>query len=266
MWRYIFLSLLPLHVWADLVLAAIPWRAPESLESLYAPLIEIISKATGQKVSFMVSENYTQLINQVEDAKADIAIFGANSYIEAKERIPNLIYLATCKIPNDHYKSLLIAHKTNHLPLKSYRSKHLALTDRASTSGYLYPLLMLDDANLKPKDFATVTLLGSHYRVYEAIANKVVDIGGVSMTGFEEAVKIHGDIFAIIQKSKPIPQDPIAVAPHLPKEQIQAIQNALKDETSKLIFQKYQSDLKGVAIHDDSYYDIVRRARAWQNQ
>lgn len=266
MWRYIFLALLPLHVWADLVLAAIPWRSPEALERLYAPLVEIISKATSQKVSFMVSENYTQLIDQVEDAKADIAIFGANSYVEAKERIPDLIYLATCKVPDDHYKSLLISHKSNHLPLSSYRSKHLALTDKASTSGYLYPLMMLENANLKPEDFATVTLLGSHYRVYEAIANKVVDIGGVSMTNLKGAIETHGDIFEIIQMSDPIPQDPIVIAPHVEKEYIDALKSALASDWAQKIFDKYKTDLKGVSIHDDSYYDIVRRVKAWQNE
>lgn len=266
MMRFIALILLPLHVWAELILAAIPWRDFAALEHLYTPLIEIISKSTGQKVRFIVSENYSQLIDQVEEGQADIAIFGANSYVEAKERVPNLIYLGTCKIPNDHYKSILIAHKSNLAPLSEYKGKHLALTDKASTSGYVYPLLMLHEAQMGPKDFATVTLLGSHYRIYEAVANGVVDIGGVSMTGLEKAIETYGDIFGIVQMSEPIPQDPITIAPHVKKEYLHAIQKALLEDWAHNIFERYQTDLKGVAVHNDAYYDIVRRAKAWQKE
>jgi phosphonate transport system substrate-binding protein len=266
MMRFIFLALLPLHVCAELILAVVPWRSPEALERLYAPLVQIISQSTGQKVRFMVSSNYSQLINQVAEEHADIAIFGANSYVEAKERIPNLIYLGTCKIPNDHYNSILIAHKSNLAPLQSYRGKHLALTDKASTSGYVYPLLMLHEAQIGIEDFATVSLLGSHYRIYEAVANKVIDIGGVSMTGLEDAIKIHGDIFGIIQMSEPIPQDPIVIAPHVNAEYVDALQGALASDFAQKVFDEFQTDLKGVAIHDDAYYDIVRRAREWQKE
>lgn len=45
MLRYIGLVLLPLHVWADLILAAVPWRSFEALEHLYQPLREIILRS-----------------------------------------------------------------------------------------------------------------------------------------------------------------------------------------------------------------------------
>lgn len=266
MLRYISLVLLPLHVWADLILAAVPWRSFEALEHLYQPLREIITKTTGQEVRFIVSKDYNQLINQVAEGEADIAIFGANSYVEAKERVPELLYLATCKLPNDHYKSALISHKLKKAPLEEYRGKHLALTDKASTSGYVYPLLMLHEAGMGLEDFATVSLLKTHYRVYEAVASGSIDIGGVSMTGFNDAKKTHGDIFEVIQISDPIPQDPIVVAPHVKKEYIVALQKALQSDWAQRIFDKFQTDLKGVAIHDDGYYDIVRRVKAWQNE
>ena len=31
-------------------------------------------------------------------------------------------------------------------------------------------------------------------------------------------------------------------------------------------FEKYESDLKGISIRDDSYYDIVREAKAFKSK
>ncbi|MEA3513351.1 MAG: phosphate/phosphite/phosphonate ABC transporter substrate-binding protein [Campylobacterota bacterium] len=244
-------------------LAAVPWKSKNDLTKLYKPLIELLEEKTNKKVNFFITKDYNELSKRIDRKSVDIAIFGANSYVEAKNKNPKLLYLATCMVPTDHYFSLIISRKDSGIKtLKQLKNKNFAFTDKGSTSGYVYPKLMLHNDKIDIQThFKTISMLGKHYKIYNAVATKSIDAGGCSISGLQQAIEKNGDIYHIIKKSKPIPQDPIIAAPHLKKEFIKELRFIFANANKSTLFSKYNSQLKGVSVKSDSFYDTIRISR-----
>ncbi len=242
-------------------IATVPWKAPNDLKNFYQPLFDLIESKTSYKINFMVEKNYAELALRVKEKTVDVALFGANSYVEAKQKDPYLVYLATIKLPEDHYYSLIISRKDSHIKtIKDLKGKNFAFTDVGSTSGYIYPNYMLYNAGVKDpkKYFNTISMLKKHYKIYDAVASKAIDAGGCSITSLKKAIEDHGDIYHIILKSPPIPSDPIVAGGHLYPRIIAKLKEIFIEAQTSDYFKNYNGDFKGVSVKDDSFYDIVR--------
>ena len=246
-----------------LVLVSIPWRDTAILNQIYAPMIKLLETRLNRKVNLYVSKDYKELAQRLTTGAADLGIFGGNSYVEAKLDHPQIRYLATCKQPTAFYNSLIIVRKDSSIKgISDLAGKSFAFTDKSSTSGYLYPLLMLTAAKINPEtDFSITYFLEKHDKVYEAVAKGIIDAGGVSKTALKKSIATHGDVFQILSTSDPIPRNPVVAAPHLSKETMQKIADILAMAQSSPIFQQSDSILKGFDIRSDRFYDIVRDAR-----
>lgn len=242
-------------------IAAVPWKSPSDLKKFYQPLFDLIESKTSYKVNFMISTNYAELALRVKEKAVDIALFGANSYVEAKQNNPYLVYLATIKLPEDHYYSLIISRKDSDIKtIKDLKGKNFAFTDVGSTSGYIYPNYMLYNAGIKdPKNyFKSISMLQKHYKVYDAVASGAIDAGGCSITSLKKAIRQNGDIYRILLKSPPIPSDPIIAGGHLYPRIINRLKEIFQEAQKSDHFKNYQGDFKGISVKDDTFYDIVR--------
>mgnify|MGYP001546421394 CR=1 FL=1 len=245
------------------VLVSIPWRDTATLNEIYAPMLELLEEKTGRKTEFYVSSNYQELTQRLISGAADIGILGGNSYIDARASYPGITYLATCMQPTAFYQSLIVSRKDRKLEqLSDLVNRSFAFTDKKSTSGYLYPKLMLLSNGINPqKDLSITYFLNKHDKVYDAVAKGVIDAGGVSKTALKKAVERNGNVFHILAESDPIPRNAVVAAPHLSQERIRKIRKILADADQSPHFQNSDSILKGFAIKDDAFYNIVRDAR-----
>lgn len=266
----IFLFTIQLYSNDVLNIASVPWRSSDVLKKTYEPLIELLRDKTGKEINFLITKNYMELSKRISSNHIDIAIFGANSYVDAKEILKDkIIYLGTSMYPNDHYNSLIIAHKDSGIKsISDLKNKNFAFTDLGSTSGYIYPKYMLYEEGItKPKEFfKTITMLKKHNRIYDAIAKKGIDAGGASNTEYHAAIKRNGDIYTIVKKSAPIPGDPIVANKKLGKEMIEKLQEIFKDANKSIYFKKYNSDLKGISVRSDKFYNIVRKVKEFNKK
>jgi phosphonate transport system substrate-binding protein len=264
----LFILLLSYNIFAQdtLNIATVPWKAKQDLQKFYQPLFDLIEEKTPYKVHFMITKNYAELALRVKEKAVDIALFGANSYIEAKYSNPYLVYLATIKLPEDHYNSLIITKKDSNIKtLEDLQGKNFAFTDIGSTSGYIYPNFMLYQAGIKDpgKFFNSVSMLKKHPKVYNAVASGAIDAGACSTTSLQKAIQKNGDIYRILQKSRPIPSDPIVAGGHIYPRTIEILLKLFKDPKTNQYIQKYESDFKGISVKDDAYYDIVREVSSF---
>lgn len=247
----------------ELIIASVPWRETEILQKIYAPLLTLLRQEFIGGVTFHVTSDYAELGERLNSGAADLGIFGGNSYVETKERFPSILYLATCKQPDDHYFSYVIVHKSSGITsLADMKGMSFGFSDRGSTSGYVYPLLMMSMQGFIPeRHFARVYFLEKHDKVYDAVAKRAVDGGGVSSTAYDKAVSRNGDIFRIIEKSEPIPRNPIVAGGHVSAESIDRIRKILISAEESPVFKNSDSILKGFTIKSDSFYNVVREAR-----
>ncbi|MFH1153001.1 MAG: phosphate/phosphite/phosphonate ABC transporter substrate-binding protein [Pseudomonadota bacterium] len=246
-----------------LILASIPWQKTPILEEIYQPLIQLLQERLNTHVKFYVTRDYMELANRLDTGAADLGIFGGNSYVEAREKFPGIRYLATCMQPTDHYNSLIVVLNSSGIhDILDLAGKSFAFTDRSSTSGYIYPLLMMTQKGLNPETDCSITyFLEKHDKVYDAVAKGVIDAGGVSSTALEEAIKRNGDVFSIIATSDPIPRNAVVAGPHLSEERLFRIIDVLASAAGSPEFKNSPSILRGFTIKSDSFYAIVREAR-----
>ncbi len=246
-----------------LVIASIPWQNVNTLQQTYAPLIELLQRKLDKNVTLVIPNNYKEVGERLHQKAADIGIFGGNGYVEAKDRYPELIYLATCKQPTAFYNSLIIVRKDRGIQtLKDLHKKSFGFTDIQSTSGYIYPRMMLQEAGFSPNTFFSRTyFLNKHDKVYDAVAKGAIDGGGVSITMLDQAIQRNGDVFQILQTSAPIPRNAVVAGPHLAPQELGAIRMVLQQAENDKTFSESRSILKGFLLKDDSFYDIVRKAR-----
>ncbi len=264
---FIFLLAVILNAKDVINMATVPWKSSDQLYRTYKPLIDLIEDRTGKKVNFLISKNYMELSKRILENYVDIALFGANSYVDAKDFLGDkIIYLASCMHPNDHYNSIIITHKSSNIyKVSDLKGKNFAFTDVGSTSGYIYPNYMLFEEGIKEpkKYFKTVVMLKKHNRVYDAIAKRAIDAGGTTNTQYKEAIQRNGDIYRIIKRSDPIPNGPIVVNANMDPKMIKKLKDILKEANKSVYFTNNDSDLKGISIRSDGFYNIVRKIKAF---
>lgn len=269
----IFLTLLCLTVpqlfaREEIIFGINPWRIPKELQEIHQPIIERLEKALGMKVTFRVTKDYDTLMNYIRAGAVDMASLSPNLYVQTKKTIPNVHYLATVNKHDtngnltDHYYSIIFTHKDSDIrKLEDLRGRTFAFTDYKSTSGYIYPNMMLIKAGIDPKqDMKKVFMLKKHPKVLEAIMHNSVDAGASASDIFDLVLAKNGEILRILAKTDPIPFDAYITSPHVSEALSAQIRQALlgiKDVPPGI------NRPISFTLKDDSYYDPIREVNAF---
>lgn len=261
--------------WAGQVKVGIyPSNDPAKLYTVMTMLADYLSERTGDEVSAVVTRDYDELAQRLINHTLDIAWINTLNYVKMKDDIPRMRYIATYMERNEttgtiqpYYQSYIIAMKGGGVrSLEDGRGKNFAFTDLGSTSGYAYPRLLLKRRGIDPAtSFAKVFFLKKHDRVVNALLSGAIDLGAVSDGTYFTAVRTHGDRFAILAKSAPIPLDAIVTSERFPEDRARAYQQAFTAMPSDHAFCKAMRDVlgwsaAGFEVRDDSFYDDAREA------
>jgi len=106
----------------------------------------------------------------------------------------------------------------------------IGLVDEHSTSGYLAPRFMLQEAGIDPDHDLIVRLLGRHQAVVEAVLRGDVAAGGVHVNATRPPSLDRGIEYArlhVIVASPPLPRGPVVVRAGLPEETRRRLTEAL---------------------------------------
>ena len=246
-----------------LVIASVPWRGEATLARIYAPTLELLERELGREVRFFVAGDYQELGERIRTGAVDIGIFGGNSYVEAKATNPHIRYLATEKGPRDHYRSYILAARGGPVDsLAALKGRSFAFTDTGSTSGYVYPRMVLRDGGVDPdREIGPVFLLKQHDKVYDAIARGVVAAGGASSTAYDGAVARNGEVYRLVARSEPIPNNAHVAGPGLPEALFERVRKVLAEAERDPRFHADSRKIKGYSVRSDAFYDVVRKAR-----
>lgn len=161
----------------------IPNQAPDQIKAKYEPFKRYLAEKLGMEVELFVANNYAGVVEAMASGKLDMAYFGGLTYVQAKQRadVHPIVTEVDSETKTTKYYSLIITPADS--PVKKpadLRGKTFAFGDISSTSGSLYPRIMLDQAGLKvPDDFANVVYTGKHDATALAVQNGKVDAGGL---------------------------------------------------------------------------------------
>ena len=245
--------------------------------SLYEPLVNQLSAATGKKVEFYLPTSYASVVEAMLGGFVDLGMHGPYSYVIAQEQDPDLQVIATYAKHKGHfqeegpgYKAVLVARADSGFEsIEDLKGKIIGLTDPASTSGNLLPRVSFTKvigADLEDY-FSRVAYTGSHDLSAVAVLEEQVDAAFVATHRLDNVIDrglAKMEDYIVLWSSPVIPQDPFVVNGKLCKEIIDQIQNAFLTLADSEEGQQYLENVKAskfVAI-TDAEYDIIRDLKA----
>ena len=254
-----------------------PWHEPDVLRKIHRPVLDHLEKALGVKVEMKVSEDYPGLIKMVQSGEVQLASFSPILYMTAKKEIPELEYVATCtrriggEVSESYQGYFLVKRDSPYQDLGGMKGKRFAFVNTSSSSGYHYAIMHFKIRGILDPEtfFSEIVFAGSHPKVTTAIAKGEIDVGVTSEENYELAVKEHGDIFRIIEKTNPIPFDAYT-AYKVPAELKKKFQTALVEVPEEVIEKARAAGFPytGWAVKEESFYDGLRKVYdfiEWEN-
>jgi phosphonate transport system substrate-binding protein len=235
-------------------------------------LQEYLNKKLNLHFKVEVPNSYIALVEAFGTKRVDLGIVNTFGYILAHEKYGVRARLKIVSYGRDEYYGQIIAHKDGIKKVEDIKGKKFAFVDPASTSGYLLPAKIFKERNIKPKDFV---FAGRHDVVVSMVYQKQVDAGatfnvpekdekGRPMDARRLVRTQYPDVdekVVILERTGPVPNDPIIFRkdfpPELENKIVAALQEYVKSEEGVKVFKALfnVTDFKPATDED---YDKVR--------
>jgi phosphonate transport system substrate-binding protein len=244
----------------------------DSIASNSEEFIKYLENQTGLIFKTGIPTNYVAVVEAFGSKRADIGVMNSFGYIMANQKYGANAFLRVIRHGNDYYQGQIIAHVDSGInSVKDIDGKRFAYTDPSSTSGYMFPLKILQDNKVTPSN---TTFAIKHDNVVTMIYQKQVDAGSTyySPPTEEGAIRDARDRVKtqfpdveekvkIITTTEKIPNDPFVFRKDLPQpiidKFIKAVKSFLQTETGKNVFKNIYS-VDGVVDTTDTDYDGLR--------
>lgn len=233
---------LPAHAYTPQVLKVgfTPWENPSDMAKTAAPMVEILSKATGLRVQPYLSTDYSGVISAMQVGKVDVAFFPPAAFVMAERKAKAKVILKSQFNGKAQYFGAIITRRDSGIKsLKDLKGKTFAFVDPTSASGAIYPKAMLLDAGINPeRDFKRMLYANGHDAVVLAVVRGKVDAGAAYCNDAEGKQSAWSTMLKdpeeraqvrMLAVSKPIPADNVAVRQDLDPAIVAKIKKAFLD-------------------------------------
>lgn len=252
-----------------LTMAFVPSVESQKIVDAGGPLATMLGNELGMKVDLKVLPDYTVVVEGAGAGKIDVVWIPPLAYVLGKQKYPGLqgILMVTRFGGQKSYRGQILVRKGAAKTLADLKGKRFAYADSASTSGFLFPKLLLLKNGIDPdRDFKNVIVAGGHDKVIYAILQGTVDAGATFDDARRLAVKRIPDVYqktGVIAYTDWIPNDNVSARPGLDPALREKIKAALLKIAATPDGKKYLNDLyeiDGLTEFDDAAYAPVREA------
>ncbi|WP_242894436.1 phosphate/phosphite/phosphonate ABC transporter substrate-binding protein [Actinomadura litoris] len=173
----------------------IPNVAPERQKAQYGPFGDHLEHALGVKVELFVAADYAGVVTALASGRIDLAYLGGLTYVQAERQVEltPLVTEIDRETGSPRYLSAIVVRAAS--PYRNLRSdivgpgRTFAFGDVSSTSGSLYPRIMLDAAGVRCSTrrmdecppLKRVTFTGGHDATAAAVLGGRADAGGIEL-------------------------------------------------------------------------------------
>ncbi len=242
----------------------IPNENPEEVEAQYQPLEDYLKKELGREVQLSVPTTYNAVVEAMVSGELDLAYFGGLTYVQARQRadVHPLFTEVNPRTGTTKYRSVIIVPANSSVQkVEDLEGETFAFGSVSSTSGSLYPSIMLDQAGLDYRtDLGEVIYTGGHDTTAQAVANGQVAAGGLEdriLYDLQEEGIIEKNKVRVIEESDPIEGYPWVVRDALSDKDEQALIDAFLDiKDPELLDLLRAEDYQKVQASD---YDYVEK-------
>ena len=254
----------PLH------LVLTPSQKPTDLLAAGEEFGQALGKLVGMPIKVTVASDYAAVIEALRNKTADLAFTHPAGYVLAAREARATIVARNLWHGKSSFTSRFFVRKESGITtLEGLRGKTIAFVDPASTSGYIYPMVLLIQRGLvqnrDPKTFfREVTFAGSHDAGMRALVNRHVDALASFDLAAEQYLKdpAERERLTWVAETPAIPEAGICARDGLDAELFARVRAALISMRGPayepLLKKMYEID--GFAAADDRDYDPVRAA------
>lgn len=243
----------------------------------FESLLKIVEEITGYKIKCIDVTDYNAAVEAMRADRADIAWFGAKTYIKAAELAGAEAFaagIAKGDSSPSYYVYFIVPKDSSikEFTNEALTGKGLALNHIGSTSGDVVPRYQLKKIGLDTNNkehFKFVQYAGSHDAAIMAVVNKHADFAGVSSRNFKARIKdgtLNPDDVRIIYKAY-VPPPPLAYVKDLPRE--------VKDNLKKAVLEAHKyGEIGGygglmekyVEVNDKDFIDFRKMNEMMENE
>jgi phosphonate transport system substrate-binding protein len=175
----------------------IPNVAPDKQSARYAPLQDYLEATLGTKIELFVATDYAGVVAALAAEKVDLAYLGGLTYVQAKAQVDvRPLVTETDKETNtkEYLSGIVVRSDSPYQNVEDVVAGKgtFAFGDVSSTSGSLYPRMMLNAAGATCSASAIdqcpplnkVAFTGGHDATAQAVANGSADAGGIEVRIF----------------------------------------------------------------------------------
>jgi phosphonate transport system substrate-binding protein len=254
----------------SLHLALTPSQKPTDLLVAGEAFAVALGKLVGIPVRVTVASDYAAVIEALRNKTADLAFVHPVGYVLANREAKAQIIAKDRWHGNTSYTARIWVRKESGFKtLEELRGKTIAFVDPASSSGYVYPMVMLIQRGLvkgrDPKTFFKEAMFaGSHDAALIALVKGHVDALGSFDQAPEQYLKdpAEREKLTYLAESAPIPEGGICGRDGLDPAVTAKVRAALLQmrgpEYEPLLKKLY--DIDGFEPAEDREYEVVRAA------
>ncbi|HKW91526.1 MAG TPA: phosphate/phosphite/phosphonate ABC transporter substrate-binding protein [Methylomirabilota bacterium] len=258
-----------------LTLALTPSRDPTALKEAGDAFAQTITRISGVPIKAIVASDYAGVIEALRSRRVELAFVHPVGYVLANREAGCQILVRDIWQGKVAYTARFYVRKDRGIRrLEDLRGKTVAFVDPASSSGYIYPMVLLIKQGLvrdrDPKTFFKEALFtGTHEAALQSVLHGRVD----AAASFDKAPEIHLKDPALVAQlgfvgeTAEIPEAGICARPGVPAEPLARVKRALLSikgpEHAALLKQIY--DIDGFIEASDRDYEPVRDAMKLMN-
>jgi phosphonate transport system substrate-binding protein len=247
-----------------------PSQKPTDLLATGEEFGKVLGGLVGMPVRVTVASDYAAVIEALRNRTADLAFVHPGGYVLASREAKAVIVARNLWHGKSSFTSRIYVRKNSGVAaLEDLRGKTIAFIDPASSSGYIYPMVLLIERGLvKNRDpktfFREVVFAGSHDAGMRALLNGHVD----ALASFDMAREQYltdpaeRERIVYVAETPAIPEAGIAARGGLDPAVFAKVRAALLQirapAHAALLKRLYEID--GFAPADDRDYDPVRAA------
>jgi len=255
---------------APLHLVLTPSQKPTDLLAAGEEFGRVLGGLVGVPVRVTVASDYAAVVEALRNRTADLAFVHPAGYVLANREAKAIIVAKNQWHGKTTFTARFYVRKDSGLKtLEDLRGKTIAFVDPASSSGYIYPMVMLIQRGLvrnrDPKTFfREVMFAGSHDASMRALLNGHVD----AITSFDMAreqylkTAAERERLTWVAETPPIPEAGIAARDGLDPATFAKVRAALLkiQGPSYAALLKRLYDIDGLEPAEDAEYAPVRAA------
>jgi phosphonate transport system substrate-binding protein len=254
----------------SLHLVLTPSQKPTDLLDTGEEFGRVLGRLVGVPVRVTVASDYAAVIEALRNHTADLAFVHPGGYVLAHREARAMIVARNLWHGKSSFTSRIYVRKDSNIKtVEALRGRTIAFVDPASSSGYIYPMVLLMQRGLvKNRDprtfFRDVVFSGAHDASMRALLNGHVD----AIASFDLAREQYlndpaeRERIVAIAETPPIPEAGIAARDGLDPALVARVRAALLQlhgpAYADLLKRLYEID--GFAPAEDGDYDPVRAA------